>query len=258
MDPRHGHSAPTIGDDHPASAGATAPLGEATIENRAAVATRTRSRPGRRREMLRSTRRQPTRGRAATRAVGSVTSTSRYRQQLRRQRQPQARTATEDTSDEADTVTADTPHREDRVTDLGRGPKKRLIATVKLVKDLQLAGLWVVLATTSSKPAASIALATMALTHLVVTAAKHQLPTSRFTVIAALVKDLLLGGLWLTLAACSTTQAVCVALSAMAVTHLVATLSTCEERFTSSGTPPHVGGGITSANEATNQHTPAT
>lgn len=204
--------------------------------------------------MLRSTRRQPTRGRAATRAVGSVTSTSRYRQQ----RQPQARTATEDTSEEADTVTADTPHREDRATDLGQGPKKRLIAAVKLVKDLQLAGLWGVLATTSSKPAASIALATMALTHLVVTAAKHQLPTSRFTVIAALVKDLLLGGLWLTLAVCSTTQAVCVALSAMAVTHLVATLSTCEERFTSSGTPPHVGGGITSANEATSQHTPAT
>lgn len=43
MDPRHGHSAPTIGDDHLAPADATATVGEATIENRAAVATRTRS-----------------------------------------------------------------------------------------------------------------------------------------------------------------------------------------------------------------------
>ncbi|WNV83178.1 hypothetical protein [Umezawaea sp. Da 62-37] len=133
-----------------------------------------------------------------------------------------------------------------------------MIAAVKLAKDVQLAGLWVVLATTSSKPAASIALATMALTHLVVTAAKNRLPTSRFTAITSLVKDLLLGGLWLTLAACTGTPAVCVALSAMAVTHLVSTLSTCGERFTGSGTPPHVGGGITSATDATTQHTSGT
>ena len=261
MDPRRGHSASTVDDDGLATDGTTEPLDEATPDKRAAAATRTWSRPGRRREMLRSTRRQPTRGHAATRAAGSLTSTSRYRQQLRRPRQPQARTAAHDTPDEADTATTDTSKGEERKPVPGRhrrrAYKKRLIATVKLAKDLQLAGLWVVLAATSSKTAACIALATMALTHLVVTAAKHHVPNSRFTAITALVKDFLLGGLWLTLAACSGTQAVSVALSAMAVTHLVATLSTAGERLLSSGTPPHVGGGITSANEATH-HAPVT
>lgn len=255
MDPRRGHSASTVDDDGLATAITTEPLDEATPDTRAAVATRTWSRPGRRREVLRSTRRQPTRGQAATRAAGSLTSTSRYRQQFRRLRQPHARTAPHDTPDEADTATADTPPGEDRKPAPGRhrrrDHKTRLIAAVKLAKDLELAGLWVVLATTSSKVAACVALATMALTHLVVTAAKHQAPHSRFTAIAALVKDLLLGGLWLTLAACSGTQAVSVALSAMAMTHLVATLSTVGERLASSGTPPHVGGGITSANVVT-------
>ena len=261
MDPRRGHSASTVDDDGLATAITTEPLDAATPDKRTAAATRTWSRPGRRREMLRSTRRQPPRGHAATRAAGSLTSTSRYRQQFRRPRQPQSRTEAHDTPDEADAATTDTSKGEERKPVPGRhrrrAYKERLIAAVKLAKDLQLAGLWVVLAATSSKTAACIALATMALTHLVVTAAKHHVPNSRFTAITALVKDFLLGGLWLTLAACSGTQAVSVALSAMAVTHLVATLSTAGERLLSGETPPHVGGGITSANEATH-HASAT
>jgi hypothetical protein len=99
-----------------------------------------------------------------------------------------------------------------------------------------------------------IALASTAITHLVVTATRKRAPSSRFLVIAALVKDIQLGGLWLTLALSTSTWTVQVALSALALTHLAVTLSTYRERFAATDSPQHVGGGITTgAHDAANR-----